>query len=176
MLPDPLHPAVVHFPIVLALLLPFVALWALVAIRHTEKTRAVWIPVVVIGALLFGGALLAKETGEDQEERVERVVAERHLEEHEELAERMVIASGVAFALLAAGLLPGVWGVVGRWASVVAAVVALVVVIQVGETGGELVYEHGAASAYVSGSAGGSAGTATVPSRERYEHEEEDDD
>ena len=132
--------------------------------------------MVAVSLKKFGGALLAKETGEDQEERVERVVAERHLEEHEALAERMVIASGVAFALLAAGLLPGTWGLVGRWASVVAAVVALVVVIQVGDTGGKLVYQHGAASAYVDGSAGGSGGTAAVPSRERYEHEEEDDD
>lgn len=175
MLPDPLHPAVVHFPIVLALLLPIIAVWALVALRRSERSWALWMPVVVAGALLFGSSLLAKETGEDQEERVEHVVAESVIHEHEEWAERMVVASGVVFVLLLAGLIPGKIGNVGRWVSLVAAVVAMGVVTQVGGTGGELVFKHGAASAYVDGGGAG-AGEEEVPGTVRRDREHEDDD
>lgn len=174
MLPDPLHPAVVHFPIVLALLLPIIAVWALVALRRSERSWALWMPVVVAGALLFGSSLLAKETGEDQEERVEHVVAESVIHEHEEWAERMVVASGVVFVLLLAGLIPGKIGNVGRWVSLVAAVVAMGVVTQVGGTGGELAYKHGAASAYVDG--GGAGAGEEVPGTVRRDREHEDDD
>lgn len=174
MLPDPLHPAVVHFPIVLAVFLPVIALWSLLALRRSERARVLWIPVVVAGALLFGSTLLAKETGEDQEERVERVVSESVLHEHEEWGERMAVASGVAFALVLAGLLPGTFGRLGRWLSLVAAVAAMGVVIQVGDTGGGLVYEHGAASAYVD--AGGSASRDDPGHEEVYEDEHEEHD
>jgi uncharacterized membrane protein len=173
MLPDPLHPAVVHFPIVLAVLLPFVALWALLALRRSDRPRPLWIPVVVAGALLFGSSLLAKETGEDQEERVEQVVGESAIEQHHEWADRMVVVSGVVLFLVLAGLLPGTIGGLGRWLSLVAAVVAMVVVVQVGTTGGELVYKHGAASVYVEGGGPG-AGAAAETARRHSEREDDD--
>ena len=43
-----------------------------------------WVAIVLLQALLVGSGVLARETGEDQEERVEEVVAERHIEEHED--------------------------------------------------------------------------------------------
>lgn len=180
MLPDPLHPAVVHFPIVLAVLVPIIAVWALLALRRSERSWALWIPVVVAGALLFGSSLLAKETGEDQEDRVEGVVAESVLEEHEEWAERMVITSGVVLVLLLAGLIPGAVGSAGRWLSLVAALVAVGVVVQVGGSGGDLVYKHGAASVYVDGgaAAGGDVRADRTPGRSSEhegEHEADDD-
>ena len=42
MLPDPLHPAVVHFPIVLMFLLPLAALAALWYGRRHPEGRAAW--------------------------------------------------------------------------------------------------------------------------------------
>ena len=48
MLPDPLHPAVVHFPIVLMVLLPFVAASALWAIRRGARPVRAW--AVPVGA------------------------------------------------------------------------------------------------------------------------------
>jgi TRAP-type uncharacterized transport system fused permease subunit len=148
MLPDPLHPAVVHLPIALALLVPLGALATLLAIARSFVPVRAWAGVVLLQALLVGSAWLALETGEDQEERVERVVAERHIEEHEEAAERFLIAAGVALAALAAGLLPGGAGHAARLAGSVAAVGVLAAGVAVGHSGGELVYRHGAASAY----------------------------
>src|SRR5512134_3400045 len=52
MLPDPLHPAVVHFPIVLMILLPLAAAGALWAIRRGVGPAKAWtIPLAAAAAL-----------------------------------------------------------------------------------------------------------------------------
>lgn len=147
-LPEPLHPAVVHFPIVLALALPVAAVSALWVARRRADARHAWAVVVILGALLLGASWLAVQTGEAQEEVVEAVVAETPLEAHEEAGERFLILSGIAFGLIALGLLPGT---AGRSARIVGAAAALGLTVagwSVGHTGGELVYRHGAASAW----------------------------
>jgi uncharacterized membrane protein len=52
MLPNPLHPAIVHFPIVLAFQLPIFALGALWAIRHGARFRRAWLVPVALSAAL----------------------------------------------------------------------------------------------------------------------------
>ena len=42
MLPNPMHPAVVHFPVVLAFLLPLFVAGALLAIRRGANARRAW--------------------------------------------------------------------------------------------------------------------------------------
>jgi uncharacterized membrane protein len=147
-MPDPLHPALVHLPIALAVLIPILAILAILAIRWSFLPSRCWSVVVLLQALLVGSAWLALETGEDEEERVERVVAERHIEEHEEAAELLLALAGVGLLLGAAGLLPGRLGTVGRAAATLAGLAVLGSAVQVGHSGGALVYEHGAASAY----------------------------
>jgi hypothetical protein len=168
MLPDPLHPAVVHMPIALALLTPALALLAAVLIWRKRIPPRTWIALVLLQGLLVGSGWLALETGEEQEERVEEVVAERHIEAHEEGAERFQLAAVVALVVAATGLLPGAAGGIGRGAAVLATLAVLAAGVQVGHSGGELVYRHGAANAYVVG--GGIAGTGSGP------HEEDHDD
>ncbi|MGD8279350.1 MAG: hypothetical protein PVH00_15035, partial [Gemmatimonadota bacterium] len=68
MLPQPLHPAIVHFPIVLAFLLPVAAVSALIAMRRGASGRRVWAPVGLLAALLFLSAWVAVKTGQDQED------------------------------------------------------------------------------------------------------------
>ena len=144
----PLHPLVVHFPVVLAVLLPISVLVALLLIRKGATARRVWSLPVAIAAALAVSAWVATETGESQEDRVERVVARGALHGHEEAAERFLVLSGVLVLVAAAGLARGT---VGRAARLVTAAGALGVVaagVQVGHSGGVLVYRHGAASAY----------------------------
>lgn len=148
MIPNPLHPAVVHFPIALVILLPFFAIGALWAIRRGWPMRRAWAVPVVVAAALTASAFVAQRTGEKEGERVEKVVPERVIESHEEAAERFLVLSGVLLLVAGAGL---AGGVVGKSARLVATVGALGLTFagyQVGRAGGELVYQHGAASAY----------------------------
>jgi uncharacterized membrane protein len=168
LLPEPLHPAVVHLPVALAVVTPLFAALAAWAIARWGLGRQAWLGVVLLNALLFGSALLALETGEAEEERVERVVAERFIEEHEEAAERFLWLAGIAAAVSVAGLLGTRVGRSARVASVVVSAVALAAAVAVGHSGGELVYVHGAANAYVdssTGVAGGGSGVASAPER-----------
>lgn len=149
MLPEPLHPALVHFPIALAAILPIVAIVSLVLIQRRRSPTRSWIWVVIAAALLFGSAWIAARTGEAQEERVEEIVPESALHEHEEAAELFLILSGVSVLLFAAGLARGRAGSIARYAGVAAALVLVTAGYRVGSLGGDLVYEHGAAQAYV---------------------------
>jgi uncharacterized membrane protein len=148
MLPDPLHPAVVHFPIVLTVLLPIFAVGALWASRRGARARRAWALPAAVAAALTLSAWLAVQTGEAQEERVERVVAESALEGHEEAAERFLVLSGVLLVVAAAGLAGGTLGRAARLVSTAGAFGLAAAGVQVGHGGGQLVYRHGAAGAY----------------------------
>lgn len=140
MLPDPLHPAVVHFPIVLMTFLPLAALGALWAVRRGVAPVRAWsVPLILAGALTLS-AWAALQTGQAQEERAEDIVGEQRLETHEEAGERFLVFSGIVFALSAAGLLRGATGKGARAVTAVATLGLLVAGYQVGHTGGTLVY------------------------------------
>lgn len=161
-IPDPLHPAVVHFPIVLALLLPLGAALVLWAVRTRRLPARAWAVVLALQLAAAGSAWLAEETGERDEEVVERVVAERALEAHEEAAERLVVMLALGIPLAAAGLLRGRWGEGARMATLLLGLASAWAVVGVGHSGGELVYRHGAASAH-----GDRAAPAPAPDRSR---------
>lgn len=169
MLPDPLHPALVHFPMALAVLLPLAALGLLFWIHRGAPVRASWSIAVVMAALLLGTSWLSLQTGENEEERVEAVVPEQAIHTHEERAEQFMVLAGVVFLVTAAGLIPRR---VGGWARTAAAIGSLLLIpagIRVGHSGGDLVYRHGAASAYADpGQGDGSARLA----RDREEKED----
>jgi uncharacterized membrane protein len=150
MIPDPLHPAIVHFPIALALVAPLVAAGAAWAIHTQRLRRAAWLGVVILQAAVVGSGWLALETGEREEERAERVVAERHIESHEEAAQRFVWLAGLTLALAAAGLLASPAGGAARALALAASLAVVAAVAAAGHSGGELVYRHGAAAAYAS--------------------------
>jgi len=161
MLPDPLHPAIVHFPVVLAILLPIFALGALWTVRRGATPRRAWAVPVALSAALALSAWVAVRTGEAQDERVERVVPGQPLETHEEAAELFLTLSGVLVLVAAAGLAPGVAGRLARLLATGGAIALVVVAADVGHSGGELVYRHGAASAYTAPDTG-SASTPTA--------------
>lgn len=165
-LPDPLHPAIVHLPVALALLSPFVALAAVLALTRGWLPARAWIGVVLLQALLAGSVWAALETGEEQHERVEKVVGEEPLETHEEAAERLLAIAVAGLVVSAAGLLSGSAGRYGRMASVASSAVILVAALATGHSGGELVYKYGAAQAYLKTPAGGGAETGATQAHE----------
>ncbi len=185
MLPDPLHPALVHIPIALALLVPLMAAAAVLAIRFDVLPRRVWSGVVLLSFVLVIGSWVAMETGEADEEIVERVVAESFIEAHEEAAELFMVMGVVVAAVAVAGLLAGSVGQFARLAALVLSFGLLASGVRVGHLGGSLVYEQGAASAHSArlsdrafGTAGGTVGAPDARSAfaERAEHDRGHDD
>jgi hypothetical protein len=148
--PDPLHPAVVHLPLALAALLPLAAAAALWAIHRGARRLHAWAIPVVMAVLLLGSGWAGLRTGGAEEDRVEAVVAEGPIHEHEEAAERFMLAAGGVTLFAAVGLAGGTVGSAARLLTTAGTLVVLVTGVQVGTAGGELVYTHGAAEAYTS--------------------------
>lgn len=179
-IPDPLHPAVVHLPVALAVLVPLFAVGALVFIGKGARPRAAWGVMVGLLAMLLLSGWVSLKTGEQQEERVEDVVGESSIHGHEEAAEAFLFTTAAVLAVGLVGLAGGRVGQVGRWAATVGTVAILGAGWNVGHTGGMLVYRDGAASAYATGSGGGGTagerGGETSGERQRGERRGDDDD
>ena len=175
MLPDPLHPAVVHFPIVLMFLLPLAALGAVWYRRRYPERRGAWLLTTAIAGALTLSAWVAVETGERDEEKVEEAVPEASLEAHEEAAQRFLLLSAGVLVLAGAGLLRGRIGATARLATTAGAFGLVGAGALVGHSGGQLVYRHGAAAAYVAaGSAAGDAAGGTEQAKAGGESSDDD--
>ncbi|MEZ4417115.1 MAG: DUF2231 domain-containing protein [Gemmatimonadota bacterium] len=172
MIPDPLHPAIVHFPVVLAVALPLVVLYVLVRHRTTPPTRSTWAGVVLLSLALAGSSWLALETGEAQEETVEDVVPRTALHAHEEAAEALLGVTVITVLVALTGLAGGRAGSAARIATGVAALAVVVAGYRVGHSGGELVYRHGAAQAYVQGA----SSQARIDLTGRADRDDDDDE
>jgi uncharacterized membrane protein len=145
------HPKLVHLPMALAVLMPLVTGGVLVAWWRGWFDRRVWVLVFALQAVLVGSGALAMNTGEREEERVEQVVAEEHIESHEEAATVFVWASAAVLLLMAVPLMLPDGRV--RQALLLGGFLGTLIVLRLGyragEAGGKLVYEYGAAQVYV---------------------------
>lgn len=168
MIPHPFHPAVVHFPIVLMLFLPVlvaVVIWRL----HDGAPRRLWGYVVLTASLLVVSGMVAKEAGENEADRVERVLAsDQPLEAHEDAADMFIVGAWVVLGLSLIGLAGGLTGKSARLTTLAASAVLVWLGWRVGDRGGKLVYEYGAANAYVQ-SVPGVAATPETPTEEHDE-------
>lgn len=146
----PLHPLVVHFPLVLAVLLPIVLLALVVASKRGMTRDSIWWVGVVTAAILVVSAVVALKTGERDEEAVERVVAEQYLERHEERADLFLwIAVGtLVLTFVTATLRSRRAHSVLAAASIISSLAAAGSAVAVGHSGGSLVYEHNAGVAH----------------------------
>lgn len=142
-IPDPLHPAVVHFPIA------FLVAGAVVAVGAVfiRRLGLPWIAFVVL-AVGAAGAVVAVGTGSNEASRAGGIseTAEDILDEHGELGEtaRNIAIAATLAALVAAGVSKTRFA--GRGLSAVTALLAVSAaycVIQTGHLGGQLVYQHG---------------------------------
>lgn len=153
-LPDPLHPAVVHFPIALLTIgMPLAVVAVFLRRWHLPWLAAI---VLVMGA---AGAMVAVATGNQEEEMVEggSEALEQVLDKHEELGEMTRNIAVVAAVLAVAAALASRMPIAGRGLSLLAALAAIAAayfVAQTGHYGGELVYRHGAGTNVVAPSGG----------------------
>ncbi len=148
LIPTPLHPAVVHLPMALTVLVPLFAVGALIAVQRGARPLRSWSVAAAMFAMLSLSAWASIETGEDQDEAVEAVVPESALETHEDAAEQFLWLSVGVLGIAGVGLLGGRIGTGARVLATLGSGVLLVSGYNVGHSGGQLVYQHGAASAY----------------------------
>lgn len=148
LIPNPLHPAVVHLPIAFAVILPLFAIGALWFIRRGARQRAAWGVFVAMSAALVASAWVSLQTGEQQEERVEDVVSERSIHQHEEAADLFLAVSAGVLLVATGGLVGGRIGQASRLLATAGTVAVLGAGWNVGHSGGMLVYRDGAGSAY----------------------------
>lgn len=144
------HPRVVHVPIALSVLMPLVAGGLGLAWWRGWLPARSWIVAVALQAVLLGSGVLAIRTGQAEEDRVERVVPESAIEEHEEAAEVFLWSAGGVLGVMALAL-AGARRRAGLPIAAAATLGTLVVLglgYRTGKAGGELVYRHGAARAY----------------------------
>ncbi len=160
LIPTPLHPAVVHLPMAMAVLVPVFAIVALVAVQRGGRPLRTWGVAAAMFAALSVSAWASMETGEDQEEAVEAVVPDAALDTHEDAADQFLWLSVGVLGIAAVGLLNGRVGATARVLATAGSLGLLVAGYRVGHSGGALVYTHGAASAYATGTG---TGTGTAP-------------
>jgi uncharacterized membrane protein len=168
MLFDPMHPALVHVPLGLALAMPLVAGGLALAIWRGLLPRRAWLVAASLQLLLVAGGAAAYLAGEREERRVERVVGKELIESHEDRAEAFLWAAGAVLAVALAGLALPERRVPAAAAVATAGAIAVAALgVWTGKAGGELVYRHGAASAYSGATPTAGADRASAETRGR---------
>jgi hypothetical protein len=149
----PLHPALVHLPLGLAFILPFLALAAVIGWWKGWATRRAWAVIVVLQLVLLGAGLYVKTTGEHEERVVRRIFPRGTVRSHSQAADYFVWSTGIT--LVVAGLGLALKDRKAQWAATAATVATFVVAavgVRVGHLGGVLVYQKGAAMIYTADS------------------------
>jgi hypothetical protein len=173
----PLHPAVVHVPLGLALVMPVLLaalVWAIVTGRLPARA---WLVGVLLQGVVLGAALVALRTGEQDEERVEGRAGEARIEAHERAARAFTVAAGGTFVAAALGLAlrsrPRPFLAAGL-GTVALSLAMLGLGIQAGHRGGLLVHGGGGWSAPGQGEPGG--GEEQAVTRDARDKDDDGDD
>ena len=145
----PLHPALVHIPLGLAIIMPFLTLLVYLLIKKGRFDRTVWLIPVIIQVVIILASFAAMKSGENEEDRVEKVVKEHYIEEHEEAAKVFLGTAILSLLIMGYGLKESDMQDKARIAGIILLFAGMGAVLYAGKLGGELVYQHGAASAYI---------------------------
>ena len=149
-MPTPFHPMIVHFPLALTFIVPILVVIFAIMIRMNKMNPKSWLIIVGLQLVIVGTGYIALESGETEEEQVEKVISKSLIHEHEEAAEVFVGSTVVALVLSIAAFF--VRKEIGFPLKIVISLIGLIsgyLANRTGHLGGELVYKHGAASVYV---------------------------
>lgn len=145
----PWHPLVIHFPIALTFILPVLTVAFAWLIKTNRMSSKAWLIVVAFQFSTTATGYLALETGDHDEESVEKVVAKPLIQRHEEAAEIFVGSTVVALVLgIAVFFLRYEYQFKVQLSVAALALLSCYLVYQTSRLGGELVYEHGAGEAF----------------------------
>ncbi len=145
----PLHPIVVHFPIALGMTAPLFISIVWLGIYRWNWPVKTWSLVIILHAAMMISAFTAVKTGEMDEEKVERVVSEKALHDHEELGETIPWVFAGLLGLSALPLLITSKRKMFATLTLTMSFASLAPIVATGHSGGKLVYQEGAADAHV---------------------------
>lgn len=172
---EPLHPAIIHFPIVFSVLSPVIlGLYFWLAKGQTGgQVRFLLAGFFLAFSLLTFAAL---QTGETDEEIVEKVVPEKVIHEHEEMAETFMVLVSVLTALVVVhALLPAVYPTLALGLAFALSLGVLGTGLLTGKKGGVIAYEYGGAAAH-SKKGKFASGLDKNKNSGNYKKDEDDDD
>ena len=145
----PLHPLIVHIPLVLAGLVPIVAGFLAYQTQRGRGSRLQWMVALALQVAIVIGALIAIDTGGDEAGVVRSVVPRDAIHEHADAAHWFEYATFATLALIAAAtFLRDKRSAIVGWVATAVAAVTVVIGIRVGHLGGKVVFEYDAPAAY----------------------------
>lgn len=146
----PLHPMIVHLPMALSILMPFVVIFFALMIKYNKMSSKGWLFVVGLQLLMVITGYVALETGETEEDIVEKVLPKKYIHDHEEAAEIFVGSTVISLVLsIAAFLIRKDLSFILKITIAFVGVISSFLAYRVGSLGGEIVYVHGAGKAYL---------------------------
>lgn len=152
----PVHPLIVHFPIVLTFILPILIVVFAYMIKINKATPKSWLIIIGLQLAVVVTGYISLETGETEEHNVEKVVSKKIIHEHEEAAEIFVGSTVLALVLsIGAFFIRKEIGFPVKLGIAALTLVSCYLAYRTGLLGGELVYKHGAASVYTDGTSEG---------------------
>lgn len=143
----PLHPMIVHFPLVIAFLMPLTILYAIFIADKRNSSSRIWLGILITAVALSASSFLSLELGEGNEEIVEKVVSEHKIEDHSDYAENFTYST-VASVLLAGMVFFGKFGNIPKFGLILTSFLTLMLAFPTGHSGAELVYKYNAGAAY----------------------------
>ena len=145
----PLHPLIVHIPLVLSGLVPIVAGFLAFQTQKGRGSRKQWLVALALQAAIVIGVLIAIDTGGDEAGVVRSVVPRDAIHDHADAAHWFEYATFATLALIAAAtFLRDKRAAIVGWIAAVVALVTCVIGIRVGHLGGKVVFEYDAPAAY----------------------------
>jgi uncharacterized membrane protein len=146
----PIHPQIVHFPLALTFILPILILIFALMIKTHKMAPQTWLIIIGLQLATTVSGYISMETGENEEDQVEKIVTKKFIQEHEERAEVFVGVTVLALVVSVASFF--LIKEVQFYAHVLVVVISVIsgfFAYRTGKSGGELVYHHGAASVYL---------------------------
>jgi len=170
----PFHPMIVHFPIVIAIGLPLIMIAVIMLIKKSEHHRNSWRVIFALCFILSVFSFVAHNAGENEEEKVEKIISEATIEKHAEVAD--IFTWATLLPLVFSGLLMFKNQTPLKVGAVLSALLVAGLVIKVGHAGAELVYKHNAGRIYsINSPAGGKGNLHLLPKGERHDRDDDDD-
>lgn len=143
----PLHPMMVHLPIGLSILMPFIFGIIIFFVRKKKVNSNTFIAAVIFQSVLTVAAFAAVQSGRIEEHRMKETgwVSHDLVEAHEHAGKRVFIVMIVTLVVSAAAIATTKFQFPLQIGAFVLSIVVAGMITIAGHLGGELVYIHGAA-------------------------------